>query len=157
MSSNNNGFYNGSTNGESSTPASNGGAFGGCFSILNPCRYPTTNNNNQRIEINTGFLNGSISEAMSNAANQTPRYFGGRTKLLVGRSEFDDVRQRIENEMAALSIHERKRVHDDLYGATGSVVETEELLHESLARLENCLNEIPKKEAYDLARSMSEA
>lgn len=107
------------------------------------------------MNLDTRFLNGGVQEAMANAAHQTPRYFGSRTKLLVGRREFDDVRQSIENEMAALSIQERKRVHEDLHGYPCSINETEEVVHRSLAELETCLNEIPEKDAYDIAMSMS--
>jgi hypothetical protein len=59
----------------------------------------------------------------------------------------------LANELGQLSFNERERVYHDIHGVSGCVQETDDLLAQSLEKLEIEISNLgSKKQAYDLAR-----
>jgi hypothetical protein len=86
------------------------------------------------------------------------RVKGDDEQVLIGdvqkanRADLDAI---LANEMSQLSMKERDNVMQDIHGIAEPVTETPEFVTEALERLEDCLVQIPLKEAYNRAVYLS--
>ena len=61
----------------------------------------------------------------------------------------------IAQDLNRMSLQDRERVYEEVHGVDEEVQETPELIAKSLQRLDERLNHMPHKEAYDLAERMN--
>lgn len=117
-----------------------------CFPSFCGSNSPSTG----QADLSSKFLNGN-----SHSTVRTNTHPGGRTKTLIGRSEFDDMYQLVQSDIERLSPEEQRRVHQDVEGAFEVQERTGDQVEQLLEQLSVTLKSINPKPAYDKAYSMS--